>query len=859
MLPVLWHALLRDPSGYADEARSILLALDALGYEVAAREQIPPKFDAGLSPTTLSVIERSERRPVPQGEFILVNHFVPYPGLRPHDAGPTVARTMFETDRIPPGWKRPLLAVDEVWVPCDFNAETFQRGGIPARRIRVVPMTTDFERYAPGAAEPLPTPGRRGFTFLANFDFNDRKGWDILLDAWADAFDPDEDVCLLLKCVSLHGLRQTQIRERIARYLGERRTAPIVINTDVLSMLELPRLYASADAYVLPSRGEGWGRPYMEAMAMGLPTIGSRWSGNTAFMNDENSWLVDGRVVDIPEGTDLQVIYGGHRWFEPDRDALAAAMREVFSGGPAVREKAAGARSDLIERFPPEAIGRRIVELTTDLLEHWRNRGAVACVWRGDFGSGHSLAVVNDGNVNAIEDAGHCVELVATEAPASQTDAVGVASHWPPRFEAPSAGPFVLYQPWEFGRVPQTWVEEIRVKVDEVWTPSEAARQAYVTAGVAPDLVQVIPNGVDLDRFQPDGPVWPISTEKGTIFLFVGGIIYRKGIDVLLSAYGRAFTAQDDVCLVLKGFGGRTWYRGSTGASLIDDYQARAEHPEVVFLDDDVPFDAVPSLYRAADVIVQPYRGEGFCLPALEGLACGRPVIVTAGGSTDDFVTGDCGWLIPSTRTPLPPGSLTAEYDPGPEAFLLEPDVNALAAALREAADPDLRAGRAQHARAAAERLSWLSVAEVARARLERLRGATPIRRIGPAVVTERRRLLLVALADWNDRDSWAPAVQAYVEAFGPEDDTTLILPAADEDAALAAVADALRNAGHDPARVADIALADPTDLEPVALELAADAVICVGDRLPTRARRVVPPDPSVLRLLERPSLDCAA
>ena len=62
----------------------------------------------------------------------------------------------------------------------------------------------------------------------------------------------------------------------------------------------MPRLYAAADAYVMPSRGEGWGRPYMEAMAMGLPTIGSRWSGNLAFMHDGNAFLVDGEVKRLP-------------------------------------------------------------------------------------------------------------------------------------------------------------------------------------------------------------------------------------------------------------------------------------------------------------------------------------------------------------------------------------------------------------------------------------------------------------------------------------------------------------------------------------------------------------------------------
>ena len=41
----------------------------------------------------------------------------------------------------------------------------------------------------------------------------------------------------------------------------------------------LPALFASADAFVLPSHGEGWGLPLMEAMAMELPTIGTAFGG----------------------------------------------------------------------------------------------------------------------------------------------------------------------------------------------------------------------------------------------------------------------------------------------------------------------------------------------------------------------------------------------------------------------------------------------------------------------------------------------------------------------------------------------------------------------------------------------------
>jgi glycosyltransferase involved in cell wall biosynthesis len=44
--------------------------------------------------------------------------------------------------------------------------------------------------------------------------------------------------------------------------------------------IDMPQLYKSADAFVLPSRGEGWGLPLMEAMAMELPTIGTNWVSN---------------------------------------------------------------------------------------------------------------------------------------------------------------------------------------------------------------------------------------------------------------------------------------------------------------------------------------------------------------------------------------------------------------------------------------------------------------------------------------------------------------------------------------------------------------------------------------------------
>jgi glycosyltransferase involved in cell wall biosynthesis len=476
---------------------------------------------------------------------------------------------------------------------------------------------------------------------------------------------------------------------------------------------------------------------------------------------------------------------------------------------------------------------------------------AYRCAWRGDFASDHSLSFVNDGLVGALERLGVEVDRLPPESrPLDASDVVGVAAHWPPVWEAPTAGPFAIYQPWEFGEIPAYWAEQIRERVDEVWTASEYSRRSYLAAGVSPELVHVVPNGVDLDRYSPGGPAYPFARSAGTVFLFVGGTTYRKGIDLLLRAYRSAFSADDDVLLVVKGFGSGSYYRGQTAESLIAEFRDDARAPALLSLDEHLDDDAVPSLYRAADCVVQPYRGEGFCLPALEALACGKPLVVTAGGPTDEFASDDCAWRVPSRRIPLPEGALPGKLEPAGGGFLLEPELDALVDALRAAADPDARAARASTARAHAERYSWPNAAAVVYERIALLDGRWPISRTEPATIPGARQLVLAVDADWSRPESWTEAVAAYAGAFGPEDDTTLVLPAPDEAAAVASISSFLDRSAIDAEGLADIVVVDSSELAAGALELTADAFVCGGSSRPSRARHVLPPDRDALRSL---------
>src|SRR5262249_39232076 len=145
-----------------------------------------------------------------------------------------------------------------------------------------------------------------------------------------------DDVGLVLKVWSSLGYTPEQIVAQAAEWVKQEcgqdlcKEGRIRFVFERLSQPDLLALYRACDAFVLPSRGEGWGRPYMEAMALGKPTIGTHWSGNLAFMNAQNSFLLDFSLEPIPETAWKEVpVYRGHRWAEPDRTHLIELLRYV--------------------------------------------------------------------------------------------------------------------------------------------------------------------------------------------------------------------------------------------------------------------------------------------------------------------------------------------------------------------------------------------------------------------------------------------------------------------------------------------------------------------------------------------------
>ncbi|HLE47917.1 MAG TPA: glycosyltransferase family 4 protein [Candidatus Thermoplasmatota archaeon] len=140
------------------------------------------------------------------------------------------------------------------------------------------------------------------------------------------------------------------------------------------------------------------------------------------------------------------------------------------------------------------------------------------------------------------------------------------------------------------------------------------ARHAPSLARTSPARWRIVPNGIDTDRFRPDGPA-----RTGDYLLFVGRLVPYKGVDVLLRALQRVRAAPP---LLIAGDGPlrRRWE--TLGNRLRVD---------VTWLGH-VRDEDLPGLYRGAKLTILPSvsRQEAFGITLLESMACGTPVVASA-------------------------------------------------------------------------------------------------------------------------------------------------------------------------------------------------------------------------------------
>jgi glycosyltransferase involved in cell wall biosynthesis len=365
--PVFWNSPVFEYGGYASLARTVIplinrekvdLQVSPIGSDPLFIEQL------GKNPSEVSAWNELLGRKVESG--VGIRFYVP---ASVDDVGffsqfrdsmknldYFIGFTMLEVDSIPASWVRECNSMNEVWVPSSFCARVFESSGVEPEKIKVIPIGVDTKKYSPSRIPLLEKSST--FRFLSIFQWNNRKGWDALLAAYLRAFSKDDDVELIIRAYP-DRFKEPPIRDRIiaelARHGFRVETAPkITVIEDFVSDQDIPRLYTSADCFVLPTRGEGLGLPFLEAMASGIPVIATGWGGHTDFLNSENSFVVEVdsfSLVDEHHRRENPHYRYGMRWAEPSVNHCAELMRSVFDDREEAKKRAEKALQDVLKNW----------------------------------------------------------------------------------------------------------------------------------------------------------------------------------------------------------------------------------------------------------------------------------------------------------------------------------------------------------------------------------------------------------------------------------------------------------------------------------------------------------------------------
>ncbi len=379
---VILRGRIYEAVGYAMHTRGVALSLHKANVNIRL---IPLKSSSKLGkPHELYDVISSENKKIfrlLQGNKLNRNYFslelcTPDYWRRDKKADRNIGFTTFETDAIPDSWKDIINRIkDEVWVTTKFHQEAFRKAGVKIP-ISVVPEGFDTDIFNPNI-EPLNLPGKQNFNFLSIFHWNPRKDWQKLVLAFLLEFKKTEGVRLILKIHDLRSKKNNNIK-MLHGYLEKinykNAKSKILILHDILPENMLPHLYTACQAFVLATRGEGWCRPYSEALLCKLPVIYSQCSAMLCNLNEKIAFPVKGKMIEVRETFKKEpnllngwivkdeFLCGKQRWFENDIDSLRMQMRNVYENYKAAKKKAALGRQWIAENYSLDKVKEVIID-----------------------------------------------------------------------------------------------------------------------------------------------------------------------------------------------------------------------------------------------------------------------------------------------------------------------------------------------------------------------------------------------------------------------------------------------------------------------------------------------------------------
>jgi glycosyltransferase involved in cell wall biosynthesis len=330
----IWRSNVSSANGYGMVAENTMRWLRKAGVNVVSPGAVSGGVTSGgeyVHPDVLPALRVSI-----QPDCLEIQHCQP-PDWRTGVVERSWIYTMFETTHLPQSWVAMLNRAEHILVPSSWLVESWKEQGVTP------PIDVYGHGIDPEVFAPLERPERETFTFLHYGQLSIRKGTDLVVEAFQRAFAGRPDVHLILK----HTMPVFPVP------LG-------IPNVEYIhaaySKEQLRALMQRADCFVFPTRGEGFGLPPLEAMATGLPTIVTNWSGPADYADPDDTLTVDSTMSPSRE---FDYIYRDYlapgettgEWAEPKVDDLVEKMRWVVDHRAEARAMGSRAARRIAEQW----------------------------------------------------------------------------------------------------------------------------------------------------------------------------------------------------------------------------------------------------------------------------------------------------------------------------------------------------------------------------------------------------------------------------------------------------------------------------------------------------------------------------
>ncbi len=269
----------------------------------------------------------------------------------------------YETTVLPPGFAKCYKHVDKMIPASEFSKKIFVDNGIPADRQAVIPHGIHLERFQNLGKYPLKT--KKKIKILVNIaQPHLRKNIPGMFEAWGRAFTKKDDVCLVLKISKTGANNQFRVPfDEIFKEFRMKYKSHAEVEVIDTFIPDIEPLYNACDIIFTMTMAECFWMVGLEAMAADKVVIAPRYGGQLDYMNDDNSILIDGKVVRADNSLQYWGISPYASVFSPNIDQAATKLKEAAENYSDYHAKFSPKMKEMLPNYSWTNVARQFVNL----------------------------------------------------------------------------------------------------------------------------------------------------------------------------------------------------------------------------------------------------------------------------------------------------------------------------------------------------------------------------------------------------------------------------------------------------------------------------------------------------------------